>query len=342
MRKILLLRIFLVIGIITIARFAFADGVFFSDYDPKTREYVIRPFKSTDSSAYIETTQHLYEPSQKAVISWDGRTETMIIAAAVKSSEVANFAWVIPVRSSQKPRVSEAGIFIFEDLVKYFSVPSSKKKERFSYRTTLKEGGFSGVEVVETKEVDIYDVTILKATDARDLVAWLDQNGYRLPARAQALLQKYVAKGDCYFIANKIDIKNRFYHGEAAGTASSQLAIEKTGEYARILNQLQRGIATPLRIEFEPPAPYYPLEISSLNAGDGTIEVYVFHPGPVYDANGILGSSESRAITWEFRSVMAGKINIGNARYVTRLSYKGVMKNLTKDALFARRWWRWF
>lgn len=46
---------------------AYADGMYVSDYHA-----------------------HLYEPSQKAVITWDGTKETMILSAAVKSVESCN------------------------------------------------------------------------------------------------------------------------------------------------------------------------------------------------------------------------------------------------------------
>jgi len=509
---------------------------------------------------------HMEEPNQKAVISWDGQTEIMILSSAVKSNDISNFAWVIPIQSYSKPKVTAGNISIFKDLVRYF------EKEKPDYDSRFLAGG--GVEVLESKEIDVYDITILKAIDSTDLISWLNNNGYKVPEEAKPILDKYVSKGDYYFIANKIDLKNKFkeeidkivsiysekekqyenicrdinselskigikdkicqdnrkYHpysevfgvisdyinskanplnlplisskdlgngitvqerfgaipftnsiydkanpkmfkfldlnkektvitilkngnvidtisyrpfrdrypgpefldkwlikqnlkdigglseqeiqlieayidsradiivspeveaetneiltsfadqlNEALGTkifdcnklnqdlyyyySSSSSGTKAIPEeeiplsvkisavfyglrneseipqsyfnniyYAK--NDLQRGLGTPLKFEFQPHKPYYPLEISSLNLGKSIIEVYVLTVNPVIDQNNILNVEESKKINSELKRKLAKHINIANAKYVTRLSYKGDLKGLTDDAEF--------
>lgn len=143
---------------------------------------------------------HLNEPSQKAIITWDGETETMILSAAVKSGEIANFAWIVPIQSYTEPKVTEGNISIFKDLVDYFKVerPHHYGKD------------VAGVEVLETKEIDVYDVSILKANSADDLISWLKQNGYKVPDNAESVISYYIKKGNTYFVANKIDLRNKY------------------------------------------------------------------------------------------------------------------------------------
>lgn len=150
---------------------------------------------------------HLYEPSQKAVISWNGKRETMILSAAVKSEDLANFAWVIPIQSRSKPSVSAGDIRVFKDLVDYFKKPESSERKSIAPKAAIE-----GVQVLETKEIDIYDITILKATDAADLLGWLNANGYMVAKGAKTIFEKYITIGNCYFIANKIDLKNKYRH----------------------------------------------------------------------------------------------------------------------------------
>jgi hypothetical protein len=159
---------------------AYADGMFISD-----REL------------------HLYEPDQKAVIHWDGIKETMILSSAIRSEDIANFAWVIPIQSSAKPIVSASNSKIFEDIVDYFA----RDKGRTT-RGTLSFG--AGVEVFEFKEIDVYDIVILKAASAQDLIKWSKENGYKVPDKAIPVLDRYIKRGDCYFIITKIDLRNRF------------------------------------------------------------------------------------------------------------------------------------
>ena len=510
---------------------------------------------------------HMEEPSQKAVISWDdGQNETMILSSAVKSDDISNFAWVIPIQSYSKPEVTAGNISIFEDLVKYF-----EKEEPYWGRAIPSLGieGGAGVEVLESKEVDIYDITILKATNSTDLINWLNDNGYKVPEEAKAILDKYIAKGDYYFIANKIDLKNKFkekiaeveaiysekekqynqlcedintelakkgikdkicqgkhqywYSSEILGIISNYINsnenplnlpviwtqdlgsglvaqerfgaeptidyTSKTFEFSNLnkyktfisilkdgsvistnyrpfsredspiflglkleeatgltkqeiqlirnyysrknisispqiqaqtseilqsfaeqlnkalgtkiydcdelnsnlyyyasrsylpyfrgdvygkeipeeepiplhvkiwsafdvlrmegnyyfidvfdaVNDLQWGLTTPLKFEFQPHKLYYPLEISSLNSGSSSIEVYVLALNPVADKNKILEVDESKIINMALKTELKKHMSLANSKYVTRLIYEGKLANLTSDAEFEGR-----
>ncbi len=175
---------------------------------------------------------HLYEPNQKAVISWDGTTETMILASAVKSNNIANFAWVVPIQSYSKPEVTAGNISIFEDLVDYFKKPSRK----LGIMGTL-SADFAGVNILETKEIDVYDITILQATNSNDLIDWLNNNDYKVPTEAKPILDKYVAKGDFYFIANKIDLTNKF--AEELETAKKEIEEIKSYDLEETLEKIK-------------------------------------------------------------------------------------------------------
>ncbi|MCK4590034.1 MAG: DUF2330 domain-containing protein [Nanoarchaeota archaeon] len=459
--------------------------------------------------------EHLYEPSQKAVIFWDGQKETMILSSAVKAEDVANFAWVVPIQSSVQPTVEAGNISIFEDLVDYFT------EERNGFGKFGIMAG--GVEVLETKEIDVYDITILKATSADDLIDWLNENGYQVPETAKPVLEKYVLAGDFYFVANKIDLSNKYseilgldpselqdksgYSKEYIDNFKHRLTLEvlckdyfyitdpyenftynemkelqgvtyesleslkqkhtlgderfcgflmqfgywphetdlkavfnpntledcngnirlrrickQTGvgrfgrqifeegcyksetdhlvfdfykdenfcatvtfnnyfrdrlmaegeleevynqasiaearrvynsvlsefsfldetfehwemaqEYQRTLRELQMGMGTPLKFEFYPPKPFYPLEISSLNLGHSKIDVYVIGENPVLDRNGVMTMDKSKRIDSDLRSKLKEHADLGNARYVTRLIYEGPLNMLGEDAIF--------
>ena len=80
-------------------------------------------------------------------------------------------------------------------------------------------GGMSSeapkVEVIESKKLDIYDITILKATDGSALLDWLNQNGYSFPEGKQNVLDYYIGleanyNKPFYFIANKVNLQNKY------------------------------------------------------------------------------------------------------------------------------------
>jgi len=161
----------------------YADGIYFSDED-----------------------LHLNMPDQKAVVSWDGQVETMIISSSVRSGGISNIAWVIPLESSVKPEVTESNMEVFKELTRYLA------KSFLNYGEEEKNSTWESdaVEVLETKKIDIFDIAVLKADNSSALINWLNGNGYKFSESFEPMFDKYVSKGNLYFVAVKIDLKNRF------------------------------------------------------------------------------------------------------------------------------------
>jgi hypothetical protein len=108
----------------------------------------------------------------------------------------------------------------------------------------------------------------------------------------------------------------------------------KSGDLYHTTIALRRGMATPLKFEFEPPQPYYPLYISSLNRGASLIEVYVIDSSPVKDSNQVLRVDETKKIDSVLRRKLLRYVDMSNGEYVTRLSYRGALGKLSADAVF--------
>lgn len=329
MKKLLIL---LTIGIFLIPTLVLGDGMVLPDYEEK-----------------------VYLPNQKAVISWDGEKEVMILSTKIKTDNLANMAWIIPIPSKVKPEIEKGDIDIFYDLADLFR------------RKTRAPGGFLGVsegpdkkvEVIEHKLVDIYEITTLKATDAGALLDWLNNNGYIVPETAGPVLDEYCAQEDFYFIANKINLANKYkdltitdedrvcaevitdYYTRYERIREQEIywALEQmdeckeaTFEAVNVLVELAQGIATPLKITFQPKVLFYPLKISSVNDGDTTVDVYLFSRTPVKDKSGILSVTQMTKNT----SYLKGKYNLAQ-EYITYLTYTGSLKDLKSDSWFEER-----
>ncbi len=402
--------------------------------------------------------------------------------------------------------------------------------------------GAGGVDVLEQKEIDFYDITILKATDSTELMNWLNNNEYRVPENTKPLLDKYVSQGNIYFIANKIDLANKYedeieivrslqqdenikgtyfsdysfidanylikeiledvernwsctryvpgfltfyshisrvydlegefnqtiflkhfyrdiypldegfineflnenkkflengdyntnpeklgahywvetiynpvynkqideepgiyclvkraypekgtpaeyslihyeanvtnyainigpcngiteaqkndlrenlkefyeaydkynqtivdekYEKACAVLSNPGITEEEASEMFMETYHLKTGLATPLKFEFTPETPYYPLEISSINKGTTHIEVYLFtNSAEVKEKNGMLNLDQQINLTSELKTEFNKYIEIGNSEYISRFIYLGPLTNLTKDATF--------
>ena len=161
---------------------------------------------------------------------------------------------------------------------------------------------------------------------------WLVENNLMFPEKAQDVIDRYVSMDNCYFVINKIDLKNRFK--DVIQQLENGTVPERIDEYKKVLNDLRMGMATPLEFEFTPTEPYYPLVISSLNAGEGKIEVYVISEKPVFDVNEIMHVDKIKNMTKNLKTKLQDFFPIDDEEYITRLSFNGLLNDLTDDAVF--------
>ncbi|MBN3037751.1 MAG: DUF2330 domain-containing protein [Candidatus Diapherotrites archaeon] len=190
----------------------------------------------------------LYEPTQKAVLLYDGVRETLIIEPTYQG-RVDEFAWIVPLPAY--PEFSVASHELFWELSELTNPP-----ETFVIDFGLGLEGISakgppvGIEFHERTQVGIYDVVVMSAWDPEALITWLQWNDFRVSDDARSVIQEYIDK-EWYFIVSRIN-------------ATEVSAYE-----------LGSGTVQPLQMEFDSPEPVYPLRISSINKGSSEVLLYV-------------------------------------------------------------------
>ncbi|MBU0612858.1 DUF2330 domain-containing protein, partial [Patescibacteria group bacterium] len=145
------------------------------------------------------------ETAQKAVIFYDGGVETMVVSITFQG-DAENFGWVIPAPS--KPTITKGSDELFtslEELTRNYFV-FSDDSNRYDI---LSQGGLEEktVTVIETKQIEYYEVTTLSATDKDALTEWLNDNGYSYPSSASYILNSYIENG-WFFVAMKINTES--------------------------------------------------------------------------------------------------------------------------------------
>lgn len=306
--------------------------------------------------------ESVFMPEQKAVIFWDGSQEQLVIESKITVEDIASLAWLIPLESISKPSVEAADEQIFFELAELFA-PAPKEAD-YSNILGLQTatGSRQGVEVVEQLKVDIYDVTILLATDADALIEWLNSNGYDFPEKFPNLLSDYVRSGNIYFIANKINLQNK-YPGISPTSQDFECAqviasdpwvgqifyggadeIESRIEYmiddprcagasveaTAVLVSLRLGIATPLKITFTPSRPFYPMMLSSLNLGKGKALVYFVSDKPFKDSTGLFSTKNML----QFQGDYLSEYGVSKGSVITLLEWQGSYSSLEQDSFF--------
>jgi len=150
-----------------------------------------------------------FASSQNFVITWDQNKEILILSTKVKSENLSNFGWIIPIKTNTKPEVELGNVSIFYDLNKYFQPPRKLSIFSIGLLTTQGMEHMEGFEILESKELGIYDITILKATDSDKLYDWLKINNFGIKENAKQILDLYTNE-NFFFITVKIDLLNKY------------------------------------------------------------------------------------------------------------------------------------
>jgi len=180
--------------------------------------------------------------------------------------DAKEFAMVIPVpvvllRSDIK--VVENGIFKFLNdysaprLVEYYDDNPCEPRVQYDMmgapsmnKAQKAEAESKGITIEASYTVGEYDILILGAKESTGLKNWLNENGYKIPAGAEEVLDPYI-KSNLKFFVVKVNLKEK----------------EKLG-----INDLR-----PIQIKFNSPKFMLPIRLGMANAdGDQDMIVYAF------------------------------------------------------------------
>lgn len=192
-----------------------------------------------DGGVFVMPEYYTFERDQKALIYYHDGIEDLVISTEYQGNS-EDFTWVVPTPS--KPEVNKSSSSIFSNLnsitkTKY----SSQIQTTFSLGTVM-DSKEDAVEIVERKNIDIYDTTILKADNEKILSQWMEQNGYTFPKEKSYLLSDYT-DNDWYFVISKIR--------------------PELTQSEDIYNDLSSGNISPLRFTFASDRIIYPMRLTN-------------------------------------------------------------------------------
>ncbi|KKL56798.1 hypothetical protein LCGC14_2241810, partial [marine sediment metagenome] len=260
---------------------------------------VLSPTATGDGCFVWNSGVDLKEPSQKAIIHLADGVETLLLQVKYEGP-AEDFAWIVPLPSRPKVTAIAPEKSPFAEISRFTQV-------RQRYEIAMSRGkGVEQVTVLERKVVGVYDIAVLAATDAQALGDWLKRNGYALPKKLQAVLAQYVKKKWVY-VAMRIDRK--------------ALATDE-------VKKLKSGELQPVRFSFASKRMVYPLRISSVNAGQTEVLLYLLADAPMVLATGPArpGLSPDRIVPRRASSAM-------DPDYTTPRAVTAKMLPLTWEAL---------
>jgi hypothetical protein len=202
---------------------------------------MVSSFASADGMLIPPPSKTMYETDQKAVIFYEDGIENLVLSITFQG-DAEDFAWIVP--TPAKPEVEKSTKQLFErldELTRPEQVVPTQRDGLGLYGAT-NDVMEEKVTVLETKQIDYYEISVLESSDSQTLYNWLNDHGYRFPQAGSYIIDEYIQQG-WLFTAIKIDNQKE----------------------AMAQGQLNSGNAVPLKLSFATEQMVYPLKISSLS-----------------------------------------------------------------------------
>lgn len=250
----------------------------------------------------------VYEPSQKAIIGFDGQREILILSTNVYASAPGTALEIIPLPA--EPTISEG------DFDSFYAVKDLLMEAKYVERGfPIPTGGDAAVNVIFREQIGAHDITVVHATDLAEFRVWL--RGFLAGQTASAeqklaaVLPHYFDQKINYFVFDNIELES----------------VEKSRQ--------------PIIYEFDSSSLYYPLVISTLAGGDTRIQIFTI-TSDLLNMTDFAAADFEKTAEVQIDSVELGWIDekllqmFPNSAFLTGAVYEGP-NNFTKDigGLFA-------
>jgi hypothetical protein len=198
----------------------------------------------------------LFNKASKVVLAHNGDRTVLTMASDLKG-DPKEFAVVIPVptviqrdqiRIVEPARMDHLDAYTAPRLVEYFDedpcrpLPPSMALSGMARNTAelaRRKSDSLGVTVEATYSVGEYDIVILSARDSSGLLTWLNQNGYKVPRAAGAVVGSYLRQNLHFFLA-KVNLERQ--------------------------SRMGFSFLRPIQVEYDSPKFMLPIRLGTVNA----------------------------------------------------------------------------
>ena len=261
----------------------------------------------------------VYEPGQKAILAWNGYEEIMILSTDVTSSQETLVLEILPLPS--KPDVEAAS---FESFEKIQSMIWEEGLNQFMY-STENDARSGSVEVLFHEEIGAHNITVVKASDASELIDWagdfMSGSGVNKEislGNFESVIENYMRRGFRYYVLDLITISPE-----------------------------ERSV-NPILYRFDSSFLYYPLLITSPVIGNTEIALFLITEGKVEKDYWPMQKALYRVSggTWQPIEFLLSKGDLSkidlriseilpDGARLTALRYEGKLDLLTRDLMIS-------
>lgn len=162
---------------------------------------------------------YIFEPSQDALIAWNGKEEILILSTELYASEKTKVLQVLPLPSEPEIKESSRGLlrraneFLFMKELNSFSQPGFR-----SSRSDTMPGG----EVKDEIVIGSHDVSVVEVKNQVAFIDWVNnhlkekgEDNPIIPTELQQSINNYIDQGYNFFVFDTIEVKAEAEFNEA-------------------------------------------------------------------------------------------------------------------------------
>lgn len=231
----------------------------------------------------------IFEPTQRAMIAWNGTEEILLLSTDLKASEATEVLEVIPLPS--EPTVKKGDVEAFRKAVDLINKKNQLSLHlRFSkYRSEGMEsqGAVPAGEVTFHEKIGAHDISIAHVLSSPGFIDWVEKylksQGVEnpiIPGPLKDVVQEYISEGFVWFVFDVVSLEEELKTNEAiqyrfkTDTLFYPLKITRTEEGSTsiellVLTQKLLGNFSGIPAEDvslrHRPVTIYPTEIKALN-----------------------------------------------------------------------------
>ncbi|NLF39675.1 DUF2330 domain-containing protein [bacterium] len=194
----------------------------------------------------------LFEPTQRALIAWNGEEEILVYTTDLYASEPTKVLEVMPLPS--EPAITNGDKTIFNratDLINTIRI--NQVNNGFDiFSESSPEPARPVARVTFHDQIGAHDISVIEALSGERFAAWVNKyltsmnvSNPQIPAPLQKVVEEYIADGYAWFAFDVVSLSN---------TPGSKEAIQ---------------------LRFKTPALYYPLRITRVEQGQTSVELLI-------------------------------------------------------------------
>jgi hypothetical protein len=193
----------------------------------------------------------IFEPTQRAMIAWNGEEEILLLSTDLSASEKTKVLEVLPLPS--EPKVKEGDLEAFKRAVQIIN----SRQRRLAKGRGGALGGEGGAEppageVTFHEKIGAHDISVTHVLDGDGFIAWveayLEVENPEIPEPLKEVVNEYIEEGFTWFVFDVVEL------GPDTKTNDA------------------------IQYRFKSDAVYYPLKITRTESGNTTVELLILTP----------------------------------------------------------------